>query len=61
MNPNGGSLQTLVSNDATYNAHAYEWVSTVEDGTHTVAIQNRVSSGTCWIDDWTMDLEVWDD
>jgi hypothetical protein len=61
MNPQGGGLQTLVSNDATFNAHAYEWVSRIGEGTHTVVIQRRVSTGTCTIDDWTMDLEVWDE
>ena len=60
MNPNGGSLQTLVSFDTTPNAHAYAWAGNVGDGTHTVVIQRRVGQGTCTIDDWTVDLEVWD-
>ena len=60
MHPQGQDLQTLVSADSTSNAHAYEWASNVGDGTHTFVIQHRVSAGTCTIDDWTVDLEVWD-
>jgi hypothetical protein len=61
MDPNGANFQTLVSNDNSFNAHAYEWVSRVDDGNHIIVIQGRVNSGTCTIDDWTVDLEVWDD
>jgi hypothetical protein len=61
MDPNGTSTQTLVSVDTTPSAHGYEWAGRVGDGTHDIVIQRRVSGGTCTIDDWTVDLEVWDD
>ena len=56
--PDGGSFQALVSNDATANAHSFEWVRRLGPGSHTISIQRRVSSGSCGIDDWTFDVEV---
>ena len=61
MSPNGASQQTLVSADGSFNAHAYEWAGRVGDGTHQLVIQRRVGGGTCTIDDWTVDVEAWDD
>lgn len=61
MDPNGEGGQTLVSVDTSFDAHGFAWVGRVDGGDHTVLIQRRVNSGTCTMDDWTVDLEVWND
>jgi hypothetical protein len=58
MFPNGGSFQVLVSHDTTADGHAFQWVRRVGPGSHSISIQRRVSSGSCGIDDWTVDVEV---
>lgn len=62
MDPSSGSSgQSLVSNDDTFDAHGYAWAGKISGGDHTVVIQYRVIGGSCTIDDWTVDLEVWND
>jgi hypothetical protein len=56
--PNGEGFQSLVSADSTANGHAFQWVRRLSSGTYTVAIQRRVSSGRCNIDDWTVDVQL---
>lgn len=58
MSPDGGGFQALVSSDSSSNGHAFLWVRRITAGTHTIAVQRRVSSGSCNIDDWTVDVEV---
>lgn len=58
MNPDGGSFQALVSRDSSANAHTFLWVRRIGAGSHTIAIQRRVDTGSCGIDDWSFDVEV---
>jgi hypothetical protein len=60
ISPQGASNQVFLSEDATANAHAYEWVGRFGPGNHTVVIQRRVGNlGTGFLlDDWTFDLEI---
>jgi hypothetical protein len=58
--PQGGGFQVFLSEDTTENAHAYEWVSRVGPGNHTIVIQRRVGNAATGflLDDWTFDLEI---
>jgi hypothetical protein len=60
MDPDGAGFQSLVSEDGSANAHAYEWVKRVGDGNHVVTIERRVGNAATdfYLDDYTIDLEV---
>lgn len=58
LNPDGGGFQVLVSRDSSANAHSALWVRRIGAGAHTISIQRRVDTGSCGIDDWTVDVEV---
>jgi len=60
LNPQGGGAQVLLSEDATENGHAYEWVRRVGAGNHTILIQRRVGNAATGflLDDWTFDVEI---
>jgi hypothetical protein len=60
MFPQGGSLQTLQSEDGTASGHAYEWFRRVGAGSYTVFIQRRSgnTSSFFWLDDWTADFRL---
>ena len=61
MFPQGAGAQSLISEDATENGHAYEWVKRLTAGNHTILIQRRVGNAATGflIDDWTFDLQVY--
>jgi len=58
--PQGGGFRTFLSEDATENAHAYEWVRRVGPGNHTILIQRRVGNAATsfLLDDWTFDVQT---
>ena len=60
LSPQGATLQSFLSEDATENAHAYEWVRRIGPGNHTILIQRRVGNAATGflLDDWTFDLEI---
>jgi hypothetical protein len=61
MLPQGAGFQAFLSEDASANAHAYEWVSRVAAGNHVVRIQRRVGNVNTFfeLDDWTFDLQIY--
>jgi len=60
LNPQGGGAQVFLSEDATENGHAYEWVRRIGAGNHNILIQRRVNNAATGflLDDWTFDVEV---
>ncbi len=58
MSPQGGGAQVFLSEDATENAHAYQWAQRVRAGNHRIVIQRRVgnASTSFLLDDWTFDV-----
>jgi hypothetical protein len=58
--PQGGGAQVFLSEDATENAHAYEWVKRIGPGNHTILLQRRVGNAftSFLLDDWTFDLQI---
>jgi hypothetical protein len=60
MHPQGTSAQIFLSEDASANAHAYEWVSRVGGGNHNIQIQRRVTNAATvfTLDDWTFDVSI---
>jgi hypothetical protein len=60
LSPQGAGFQSFLSEDATANGHAYEWVRRVGAGNHSIVIQRRVGNAATGflLDDWTFDLEI---
>jgi hypothetical protein len=61
MPPAGATFQAIDSEHSTGQAHAYEWVSRMTAGSHTITLQRRVGniSTTFALDDWTFDVQVY--
>ena len=60
MFPQGAAFQSFLSEDATENGHAYEWVSRFRAGNHLIVIQRRVGNAATsfLLDDWTFDVQI---
>ena len=61
LNPSGEGYQTIDSEKADAQAHAFEWVGRVNEGSHTITIQQKVGNvaTSFYLDDWTFDVGIY--
>jgi hypothetical protein len=61
MDPDGTGFQAIDSEDDTASAHAYQWVTRLGEGVHTIRLERRVGNPNTMssYDDWTFDTQVY--